>query len=109
RIRGKAISVAVVANFGFNLLVTLIFPTMLDVIGSSWSFGIFAVIDVYSLYFIKTRVRFPYTPNRPSIKRNPFRMLSPPATVPETKGLSLEQIEAMFLRRGQRSTREALA
>lgn len=28
--------------------------------------------------------------------------------VPETKGLSLEQIEALFLRRGQRDTRAAL-
>ena len=54
--RGKAISVAVVVNFGFNLLVTLVFPTMLDTIGSSWSFAIFGVLDAYSLYFIKTRV-----------------------------------------------------
>lgn len=54
--RGKAISVAVVANFASNLLVTLAFPTMLDVIGSSWTFAIFAFIDAYSLYFIKTRV-----------------------------------------------------
>ncbi|CAB1096996.1 unnamed protein product [Ectocarpus sp. CCAP 1310/34] len=83
-VRGKAISVAVVANFGFNLLVTFIFPTMLEGLGSSWTFAIFAVADVYSLYFIKTRV-------------------------PETKGLSLEQIEALFLRRGQRNTRAALA
>ncbi|CAN0291372.1 unnamed protein product [Ectocarpus sp. 12 AP-2014] len=83
-VRGKAISVAVVANFGFNLLVTFIFPTMLEDLGSSWTFAIFAVIDAYSLYFIKTRV-------------------------PETKGLSLEQIEALFLRRGQRNTRAALA
>lgn len=55
--RGKAISVAVVANFGWNLLVTLFFPTELDLIGSSWTFAIFAVIDAYSLYFIHTRVR----------------------------------------------------
>lgn len=55
-LRGKAISVAVVANFGFNLLVTLVFPTMLDTIGSSWTFAIFALIDAYSLYFIKSRV-----------------------------------------------------
>lgn len=49
---------AVVANFGFNLLVTFIFPTMLEDLGSSWTFAIFAVIDVFSLYFIKTRVRY---------------------------------------------------
>eukprot|EP00903_Cladosiphon_okamuranus_P012452 g11662.t1 len=79
-VRGKAISVAVVTNFAFNLLVTLVFPTMLDTIGSSWTFAIFAAIDAYSLWFIKARV-------------------------PETKGLSLEQIEALFLRRGQRHTR----
>lgn len=49
---------AVVANFGFNLLVTLLFPTMLEDIGSSWTFAIFAAVDAYSLYFIKTRVRY---------------------------------------------------
>lgn len=56
--RGKAISVAVVANFGWNLLVTLVFPTELDIIGSSWTFAIFAVVDAYALYFIRTRVRY---------------------------------------------------
>eukprot|EP00904_Undaria_pinnatifida_P002460 jgi/Undpi1/12214/HiC_scaffold_5.g01890.m1 len=83
-VRGKAISVAVVANFTWNLVVTLVFPTELDIIGSSLTFGVFALIDAYALYFIRKKV-------------------------PETKGLSLEQIEALFMRRGQRDEREALA
>lgn len=83
-VRGKAISVAVVANFFFNLVVTLEFATEIDIIGESWTFAIFAVIDAYAIYFIRTKV-------------------------PETKGLSLEQIEALFLRKGQRENRDALA
>lgn len=55
--RGKAISVAVVANFTWNLLVTLVFPTELDILGSALTFGIFAVIDGYALYFIRSKVR----------------------------------------------------
>ncbi|CAM9551972.1 unnamed protein product [Discosporangium mesarthrocarpum] len=78
-LRGKAISVAVLANFGWNLLVTFTFPTELEVLGSSATFGIFALVDVLALWFIATRV-------------------------PETKNLSLEEIEALFLRMGVRST-----
>lgn len=70
-LRGKAISVAVVANFSSNLLVTFLFPVEIDFIGASATFFIFAVITVYALYFVSTRL-------------------------PETKGLSLEEIERMF-------------
>ncbi|CAM9272643.1 unnamed protein product, partial [Sphacelaria rigidula] len=83
-LRGKAISVAVVTNFFFNLVVTLEFATEIDLIGESWTFAIFAVIDACAIYFIRTKV-------------------------PETKGLSLEQIEALFLRKGQRESRDALS
>ena len=54
--RGKAISVAVVMNFAWNLAVTLVFPTELEAIGSSLTFGIFAVIDAFALYFIRAKV-----------------------------------------------------
>ncbi|KAG5190530.1 general substrate transporter [Tribonema minus] len=74
-LRGKAISVAVVANFASNLLVTFFFPLEMDLIGVSATFLIFAALDIYALYFIATRV-------------------------PETKGLSLEAIEALFQRIG---------
>lgn len=54
--RGKAISVAVVTNFFFNLVVTLEFATEIDLIGESWTFAIFAVIDACAIYFIRTKV-----------------------------------------------------
>lgn len=41
------------------------------------------------------------------IKLVPFA-LEPIKQVPETKGLSLEQIEALFLRRGQRDNQQSL-
>lgn len=56
-VRGKAISVAVVTNFFFNLVVTLLFATEIDLIGEAWTFAIFAIIDAYAIYFIRTRVR----------------------------------------------------
>eukprot|EP00612_Vaucheria_litorea_P003536 CAMPEP_0171461060 /NCGR_PEP_ID=MMETSP0945-20130129/5666_1 /TAXON_ID=109269 /ORGANISM="Vaucheria litorea, Strain CCMP2940" /LENGTH=482 /DNA_ID=CAMNT_0011987345 /DNA_START=202 /DNA_END=1650 /DNA_ORIENTATION=- len=72
-LRGKAISIAVVANFASNLLVTFIFPIEMELIGVSLTFLVFALIDIYALYFISKKV-------------------------PETKGLSLEQIEKLFQR-----------
>ena len=67
--RGKAISVAVVANFTWNLVVTLVFPTELDVIGSALTFGIFAAIDAYALYFIRNKVRLSGVSYNASINR----------------------------------------
>jgi Sugar (and other) transporter len=73
--RGKAISVCVITNFMFNLLVTFGFPLELDLIGPAGTFFIFGVITVMAIYFISKRVV-------------------------ETKGLSLEQIEQLFMRIG---------
>jgi Sugar (and other) transporter len=73
--RGKAISVCVITNFKFNLLVTFGFPLELDLIGPAGTFFIFAAITVMAVYFISKRVV-------------------------ETKGLSLEQIEQLFMRIG---------
>lgn len=70
-VRGQAVALAVQANFFLNLLVSLLFLVELNAIGSTATFGIFAVILVYSLYFVHKYV-------------------------PETKGLSLEQIEKFF-------------
>jgi len=71
-LRGKAISVAVVVNFLVMTLMTFEFATEVDLIGESATFFLFAVVDAYALYFIHKNV-------------------------PETKGLSLEQIEAFFV------------
>jgi MFS family permease len=72
-VRGKAVSIAVVCNFFFNFVMTLIFPTELAVLGASATFLIYAVILASGVYFI-------------------FRF------VPETKGLTLEEIEDFFIR-----------
>mmetsp|Transcript_10113 Transcript_10113/g.13238 ORF Transcript_10113/g.13238 Transcript_10113/m.13238 type:complete len:206 (+) Transcript_10113:1101-1718(+) len=70
-LRGKAISIAVVINFFTMTLMTFEFPIEIEYLGTSITFLIFAAIDAYALYFI-------------------FK------NVPETKGLSLEQIEQFF-------------
>lgn len=66
--RGSAMSIAIVSNFIFNFIVTGLFPVALQKIGGFYTFLIFAVICVFSLFF----VRF---------------------VVFETKGISLEEIE----------------
>mmetsp|Transcript_23812 Transcript_23812/g.34914 ORF Transcript_23812/g.34914 Transcript_23812/m.34914 type:complete len:534 (-) Transcript_23812:29-1630(-) len=72
-VRGRAVSAAVVTNFFFNAVVTFSFAVELDTIGESATFLIYAIILAVGWYFI-------------IIKR-----------VPETKGLTLEQIEEFFI------------
>ncbi len=69
--RGYAMSSAVVANFATNFVVTAAFPVMLEKIGISLSFLIFAVIIVLTMFFVHY-------------------------VVPETKGVSLEELEKNF-------------
>ena len=68
RYRGSAMSVAIISNFLFNFIVTGLFPISLSRLGGCTTFLIFALICVFSIFF----VRF---------------------IVPETKGLSLEELE----------------
>jgi MFS family permease len=68
RIRGQAMSVATVANWGANFVVTISFLTLLNAISPKGVFFLFAFLTLVALaYFAKH--------------------------VPETKGRSLEQIE----------------
>ncbi|CAL4915804.1 unnamed protein product [Urochloa decumbens] len=69
RLRGRGLSVAVLVNFASNALVTFAFSPLEDLIGTGLLFCGFGVIAVASLVFI-------------------FWI------VPETKGLTLEEIEA---------------
>jgi len=78
-VRDQAIAIAVQFNFGWNLAVTFLYPVIVDGLGS-WlgvrheytaAFGIFDILTLYSIYFV-----YQY--------------------VPETKGLSLEQIEQLL-------------
>ncbi|KMT16711.1 hypothetical protein BVRB_3g049950 [Beta vulgaris subsp. vulgaris] len=71
RMRGRGISLAVLMNFGANALVTFAFSPLKDLIGAGAVFFMFGGIAVLSLVFI-------------------FFI------IPETKGLTLEEIEAML-------------
>lgn len=68
RIRGRAMSLATVANWGFNMLVASTFLTLTERLGKAgafWFYGIVCVIGIVFCYFY----------------------------VPETKGHTLEEIE----------------
>jgi len=67
-VRGRAMSLAAVANWGFNLIVAATFLDLVLAIGSSSAFLIYAVFSVVALGFVAV-------------------------VVPETKGHTLEQIE----------------
>ena len=71
RIRGTAMSVASIANWGSNFLVALTFPVLLAVLGGAGSFWLFAVLGIVAWIFVYFRV-------------------------PETKNRTLEEIEASF-------------
>jgi MFS family permease len=74
RTRGKALGVTTLVNFGSNAVVALAFAPLQDLVGVSATFVIFGIIGLISLIFIVL-------------------------AVPETKGLSLEEIEAKLLGR----------
>jgi sugar porter (SP) family MFS transporter len=67
-VRGAAMSVATVANWGMNLVVAVTFLTLAGAVGHAWTFWIYGVITIGAWLFI-------------------YKL------VPETKGKTLEQIE----------------
>jgi sugar porter (SP) family MFS transporter len=71
KVRGRAMSVAAMANWGSNLLVALTFLTLIEVAGRPQTFWIYAFIGVLGMAFTYW-------------------------LVPETKGRTLEQIEAYW-------------
>lgn len=76
RIRGRAMSVGTAANWGSNVVVALSFLTLTQVVGKGATFWLYGAISIGAwlfAYFL----------------------------VPETKGRSLEQIEAHWLAGGQ--------
>ncbi|MCW2533426.1 MAG: transporter, sugar porter family, partial [Blastococcus sp.] len=68
RIRGQAMSVATIANWGANFVVTISFLTLLNAITPKGVFFLFAVLTLVALAYFAKRV-------------------------PETKQRSLQQIE----------------
>ncbi|KAK8990385.1 hypothetical protein V6N11_009087 [Hibiscus sabdariffa] len=73
RTRGKGISLAVLTNFGSNAIVTFAFSPLKEVLGAENLFLVFGSIALLSLVFVVLYV-------------------------PETKGLSLEEIESKILK-----------
>jgi SP family galactose:H+ symporter-like MFS transporter len=75
KVRGAAMSIATVANWGLNLVVALTFLSLVQALGRPWSFWLYAIIGIAAWVFIYL-------------------------LVPETKGRSLEEIEEHW-RRGK--------
>lgn len=71
RIRGTAQGVAVGAGWIMNAVVTFAFPVMIAYLGPAWTFAAFGTFNVFALLFYLF-------------------------VVPETKHLSLEQVEQQF-------------
>jgi len=72
RIRGLAMGTVTFINWGANLLMAMTFLTMVQYLGKSWTFWFYGVISIAAWIFAYYRV-------------------------PETKGKSLEEIEAHWL------------
>jgi SP family galactose:H+ symporter-like MFS transporter len=83
-VRGRGMSVATVANWGANFVVTLLFPGVVASLGSAAAFAIFAVLSLGAWIYIL-------------------------AEVPETKGKSLEEIEAQLGGRAPQGTFGAIS
>lgn len=76
KIRGRAMGVATVANWGSNLIVALTFLSLLHVLGRPWTFWLYGIVGIVAWIFV-------------------YRL------VPETKGRTLEEIEARWRTRVQ--------
>lgn len=74
-VRGAGMSMASVSNWGCNFIVVFLFPAMLGTIGLAGAFTLFALVRLGGVVFTA-------------------------ALVPETHGVSLEQIKA-HLRAGE--------
>ncbi|GJM16632.1 MAG: MFS transporter [Thermodesulfobacteriota bacterium] len=68
QLRGRAVSIATMTSWGCNLIVSFTFLSLLNAIGTSYTFWLYALVGILGLFFV-------------------WRL------VPETKGLSLEAIE----------------
>jgi len=71
RVRNLGMSVATLSNWFFNLIVALTFLSIVDLIGATGTFWLYATVGLATLWFI-------------------YRY------IPETKGKTLEEIEGHF-------------
>ncbi|MCZ7531450.1 MAG: MFS transporter [Acidimicrobiia bacterium] len=72
KVRGRAISVATMVNWGANFIVGLTFLVLIDELHTWGTFWLFGSLSILSLWYIR-------------------------AKVPETKGKTLEEIEQSWL------------
>ncbi|MBI3804221.1 MAG: sugar porter family MFS transporter [Nitrospirae bacterium] len=77
KLRAQGMAIATVANWGANFLVAYTFLTLAAVLGKAGVFWFYALMGVITWFFVKR-------------------------LVPETKGKTLEEIEAYFIARGGR-------
>jgi len=70
-IRGRAMGIAIFANWTCNYIVSLTFLTLVDFLGTSGAFWLYAVIGLLALWFV--------------IKK-----------IPETKGKEFKEIQSYF-------------
>jgi sugar porter (SP) family MFS transporter len=70
-LRGKAIALGLELNYGLNFAVEFIFPTLQEKVGWGRTFGVFCVVLALAFFYIR-------------------------AYVPETAGLTLEEIQAQL-------------
>jgi Na+/melibiose symporter-like transporter len=78
--RGSAMSIAALCNWGSNFIVALIFPVLLATFGGAGSFWLFAALGIVAWIFVYFMV-------------------------PETKGRTLEEIEADLRGTGVKASR----
>ncbi|MFZ3200163.1 MAG: sugar porter family MFS transporter [Candidatus Acidiferrales bacterium] len=76
KIRGRAMGVATVSNWGSNMIVALTFLSLLEWLGNAWTFWVYALVGVAAWIFV-------------------YKL------VPETKGKTLEEIEGEWRARGR--------
>jgi sugar porter (SP) family MFS transporter len=71
KVRGKAMGIAICANWAANFIITASFLTLINTLGKTITFSIYAIIGFLGFLFVLKKV-------------------------PETKGKSLEEIENFF-------------
>lgn len=76
RVRARAVSIATMASWGGNLIVSFTFLSLLQIIGPSYTFWLYALVGVLGFIFV-------------------WKL------VPETKGRTLEEIEEKLLKTGK--------
>ena len=57
RVRGRAVSIATLANWVANFAVSFVFLTMINAFGSALTFGIYGAVCLVTIWFIRTFIR----------------------------------------------------